>query len=258
VRKSNPSFFKFSIPASVASIGNYAFYSSNALNAIDVADANQVYSSENGVLYNKTKTSIIKYPMGKRQDSFSIPASVTLIESYAFTDASSLTSVYFAGNAPTIGQSGAFNSSGPKVYITEVAAGFGVEGGTWNDLTVVVVRPKPVVITTPSVTQNPTASTPVTTAAPAPKPAVKLPTMKLKQKLSSTVLAKQIKMTVPAKAVVTLTVAKSSKNICKVVAGKLVALKKGKCSVTVAVTPAKTKAVKKPKTTKKSTVVAIS
>jgi len=108
--------------------------------------------------------------------------------------------------------------------------------------------------TTPSVTDN----TPAATAAPAIKPAVKLPAMKLKQKLSGQTLAKQISMNVPLKAVVKLNVAKSSKSICKVDAGKLVALKKGKCSVTVTVTPAKTKTVKKPKAIKKSTVVAIS
>ena len=65
-------------------------------------------------------------------------------------------------------------------------------------------------------------------------------------------------MTVSTKAKIKLTVAKSSKKICKVSVGKLIALKPGNCSVTVSVTPAKTKAVKKPKTTKQSTVVAIS
>jgi hypothetical protein len=64
-------------------------------------------------------------------------------------------------------------------------------------------------------------------------------------------------MTVTPKAKIKLTVAKVSKKICKVSGGKLVALKPGNCSVTVAVTPAKSKAVKKPKTMKQSTVVRI-
>lgn len=96
-----------------------------------------------------------------------------------------------------------------------------------------------------------------TTSTPAPAPAAQ-PTSKVKQKTAGASLATQIGMTVTPKAKVKLTVAKASKKICKVSGGRLVALKPGNCSVTVAVTPAKTKAVKKPKTTKLSTVVAIS
>lgn len=84
------------------------------------------------------------------------------------------------------------------------------------------------------------------------------PTSKVKQKTAGASLATQIGMTVEPKSRVKLTVAKASKKICKVSGGRLVALAPGNCSVTVAVTPAKTKAVKKPKTTKQSTVVAIS
>jgi hypothetical protein len=81
--------------------------------------------------------------------------------------------------------------------------------------------------------------------------------MSLKQKTAGSTLASQIGMTVTPKAKIKLTVAKVSKKICKVSGGKLVALKPGNCSVTVAVTPAKSKAVKKPKTMKQSTVVRI-
>ena len=98
-----------------------------------------------------------------------------------------------------------------------------------------------------------------TADAPAAAPAAPVqPTSKVKQKTAGASLATQIGMTVTPKAKVTLTVAKASKKICKVSGGKLVALKPGNCSVTVSVTPAKTKAVKKPKATKKATVVAIS
>ena len=98
----------------------------------------------------------------------------------------------------------------------------------------------------------------------APAPAVAAPaapaqpTMVIKQKTAGVALANQIGMTVTPKAKVKLTVAKASKKICKVSGGKLVALKPGNCSVTVSVTPAKTKQVKKPKATKQSTVVVIS
>jgi hypothetical protein len=108
-------------------------------------------------------------------------------------------------------------------------------------------------INTPSSSGSATASTP----AAAPEPAAQ-PTSKVKQRTPGASLATQIGMTVTPKAKIKLTVAKASKKICKVSGGKLVALKPGNCSVTVSVTPAKTKAVKKPKATKKATVVAIS
>ena len=82
--------------------------------------------------------------------------------------------------------------------------------------------------------------------------------LRVKSKIPSYEIATFIGLTVPKKAKIKLTVAKASKKICKVSGSKLVALKPGNCSVTVSVTPKKTKQVKKPKTTKKATVVKIS
>ena len=250
-----------SVPASVTTIGNHAFYGSSALSAINVAEANLNYSSEDGVLFNKARSILIKYPMGRSATSYSIPAGVAHIESYAFTDVAALSSVYFAGNAPTVGENGAFNYSGPSAYISETATGFGSEGSTWNGLTVVVVRPVALPAPAPPVpsatSTNSLAAQPDVLPAIAPV-APSQPTSKVKQRTAGASLATQIGMTVTPKAKVKLTVAKASRKICRVSGGRLVALKPGNCSVTVAVTPAKTKVVKKPKTAKQSTVVAIS
>ena len=102
------------------------------------------------------------------------------------------------------------------------------------------------------------ALTPAAPTAPTAPAAKALPTLGVKKKLAGKSLATQIGMTVTPKAKVKLKVAKVSRKICKVSGGKLVALKPGNCSVTVSVTPKKTKQVKKPKTTKQSTVVVIS
>jgi hypothetical protein len=119
--------------------------------------------------------------------------------------------------------------------------------------------PPPVVVPAPVVAPVPA---PVVAPAPAAVAAAPVapaqPTMAIKQKTAGTTLAKQIGMTVAPKAKVKLSVAKASKKICKVSGGKLVALKPGNCSVTVSVTPKKTKLLKKPKTSKRSTVVRIS
>ena len=124
--------------------------------------------------------------------------------------------------------------------------------------------PNPPAPTPPSQVNSPSSSadsgTPSTpAAAPAPAaPAPAQPTSKVKQRTPGASLARQIGMTVPPKAKIKLKVAKASKKICRVSGSRLVALKRGSCSVTVTVTPKKTKKIKKPKAIKRSTVVAIS
>ena len=55
------------IPASVTSIGNSAFGYCSGLRSIKVDKDNTAYSSEDGVLFDKEKTTLICYPTGKKQ-----------------------------------------------------------------------------------------------------------------------------------------------------------------------------------------------
>lgn len=54
------------------------------LENINVDDDNQFFSSQNGVLFNKTMTILLIYPDGKYENSYEIPKSVTEISPYAF------------------------------------------------------------------------------------------------------------------------------------------------------------------------------
>ena len=72
------------IPANVVSIANAAFYWCPALESINVDDDNPNYSSLDGNLYNKDKTTFLQYAIGKTDTSFAIPDSVTSIGYYAF------------------------------------------------------------------------------------------------------------------------------------------------------------------------------
>ena len=67
------------IPASVTSIGEWSFDEYTALTQINVASGNTAYCSENGILFNKDKTTLICYPAGKPQLEYTIPSSVTVI-----------------------------------------------------------------------------------------------------------------------------------------------------------------------------------
>ena len=91
------------IPESVTSIGTYPFLGCKGLTEIEVAEGNINYSSEDGVLFNKDKTELIKYPIGNSRTSYSIPEGVTWIETYAFYDCKGLTSVTILESVTSIG-----------------------------------------------------------------------------------------------------------------------------------------------------------
>ena len=87
------SLTSITIPDSVTEIGFSAFFGCTSLTAINVATGNQNYVSVNGVLYNKDKTTIMRYPAGKKDKTYSILDGVTSIDYYAFSGCTSLTSI---------------------------------------------------------------------------------------------------------------------------------------------------------------------
>ena len=92
-----------SIPASVTSIGTYGFFGGTSNTDITVHADNPNYSSLDGVLYNKGKTTLIQYPCG-RPGALIIPATVTSIGIAACELCSVITSITFTGNVETIAE----------------------------------------------------------------------------------------------------------------------------------------------------------
>jgi len=78
---------------SVTSINSYFLLILSSFSAINVDATNTVYSSIDGILYNKAETAIIRYPGKKTFTSFTIPNSVTRIEHGAFQSCTNLTSI---------------------------------------------------------------------------------------------------------------------------------------------------------------------
>ncbi|MCL2311103.1 MAG: leucine-rich repeat domain-containing protein [Firmicutes bacterium] len=82
------------ISDTVSEIEDFPFSSCTALTTINVHPDNPYFSSENGVLFNKKKTELLFYPMGKEGD-YEIPASVSKIKRWAFYFCDGLSSIVF-------------------------------------------------------------------------------------------------------------------------------------------------------------------
>ncbi|MDO5311203.1 MAG: leucine-rich repeat domain-containing protein [Clostridia bacterium] len=109
------------IPNSVTSIGNYAFDSCERLTSITVDGDNTNYSSIDGNLFNKDKTALIQYAIGKTDKQYAIPDGVITIGNRAFYGCDSLTSVTIPDSVTRIGDGAFWGSS-----LTSVNIGRGV------------------------------------------------------------------------------------------------------------------------------------
>ena len=90
------------IPEGVATIGSSAFERCSSLTEVNIpASAINIgswvfaycSSSEDGVLFNKDKTTLVCYPIGKTETTYTVPATVTTIETSAFMKCTALTQV---------------------------------------------------------------------------------------------------------------------------------------------------------------------
>ena len=93
------------VPAGVIKIGSEAF--SNECD-VTVDKNNKKYISEDGVLFNKDKTTLIRYSANNTADTYTIPSTVTKISNFAFCSNDYLVNVTFPENLKTIGDC-AFN-----------------------------------------------------------------------------------------------------------------------------------------------------
>ena len=92
------------LPATVTDVG-FSPLHSDSLTQINVASANPTYTSRNGVLYTRDMKTLVKYPSGRTDQTFEIPAGVTVIGSGAFSDCKALTSVKLPDTVTTISDS---------------------------------------------------------------------------------------------------------------------------------------------------------
>ena len=95
----------------VTSIDALAFFACKALTAIAVSAGNTNYSSEEYVLFNKDKTTLVLYPEGKKGE-YIIPQGVTSISDRAFWNCTGLTSVTIPDGVTSIDYGAFANCTG--------------------------------------------------------------------------------------------------------------------------------------------------
>ena len=93
---------KIEVPSSVVSIGFFAFGQCNSLESIDVDTNNKNYMSEDGVLFDINKTTLIQYPAGKKETKYSIPTGVTVVGEDAFSRTVYLSDIIIPKTVTTI------------------------------------------------------------------------------------------------------------------------------------------------------------
>ena len=93
-----------SIPASVTHIGDGAFANCSKLSTINVAEDNPNYCVDNGALFNKDKTCLLRYEVHQYEIIYQIPDGVTSIGAWAFSGNDALAVILIPDSVTSLGR----------------------------------------------------------------------------------------------------------------------------------------------------------
>jgi len=106
----------------VKTIHERAFTACYAVTSFTVNAANPNFASQNGILYNKAMTELVRVPVPVATGAFTIPSGVTAIGNSAFGSCYNLTSVSMGSGVKTIGD----NAFAGCTDLTSITIGSGV------------------------------------------------------------------------------------------------------------------------------------
>jgi hypothetical protein len=99
-------------PSSVTAIDLPVCLGCDSLKSYSADNANQKYSTADGVLFNKQKSALLTFPKGKADISYTIPESVDTIAQYAFTGNHKINSIKLPSTLAVIRECGFSNCTG--------------------------------------------------------------------------------------------------------------------------------------------------
>ena len=105
---------EYVVPDSVTKIDDTAFRGCSSLTDITVSPNNKNYSSFGGVLFNKSRSKLLKYPIGNERRAYIVPDGVAEIGSSAFDGCTSLEEITIPESIWIIGYYAFNNCSGMK------------------------------------------------------------------------------------------------------------------------------------------------
>ncbi|MBE6564533.1 MAG: hypothetical protein E7655_04605 [Ruminococcaceae bacterium] len=122
------------LPAALTKIGANAFSTCLALTAFTLSEDNAVYAVEDGVLFDKDKTTLLHYPAGKTEREYTVPDGVKTLVVNAFRGASHLKTLTLPASLTDM-DDGAFISthSLEKIVLAEGNTAFVLEGNRLYD-----------------------------------------------------------------------------------------------------------------------------
>jgi len=110
------SLTSFHVPKLLTKFDGSAFFNCSKLTKFTVDAGNEYISEENGVLFDKNKVTIKKYPAAKTDSKYTIPDGVHKIGAYSFQNCMNLNSVTLPDSAVLI-EKMAFHNSGIKTIV---------------------------------------------------------------------------------------------------------------------------------------------
>ncbi len=102
---------KFS--ANLINLDNYVFDGCSALQSIEVSADNAAFCSEDGVLFDKGMTKLVKYPAAKKDTKYTVPVGVTALADWSFIGATNLEEIALS-NIRTFGEETFYQCSSLK------------------------------------------------------------------------------------------------------------------------------------------------
>lgn len=100
----NDAVVSIDIPASVDRIGKFAFNNMANLQSISVSPKNGFFASIDGVLYNKARNYLLRYPQAKAGNHYAIPSGVKNVAMVSFAGVSDLISVDIPESVTMLGE----------------------------------------------------------------------------------------------------------------------------------------------------------